>query len=469
MTVGGARPAAGRRERTRLSRRRILAAGAGAGGLALAACGPTPGGGASQSGAPPGSTQPATLLWQIRSGPTYQQLATWAVGEFQRRRPNVTIEPSADTTGNFEKTTAMMVAGSGPDIFHGWGRLMVQYAAKGVMFNHNDLIKDLKPADVNDFVEYQWKGLVIPTTSFRYGLPTYVNMFVLYFNKALFLRRGQKEPTADWTHDDYATALKQMTFAEGDKRVWGGFARIDIPDRQYHVKAFGGHYVDPKDLTKSQLHLAPAQQALEWQRARLWTDQSWAPIDAKRRTWQPDHQWDGFGQGVLATIEDGLHGLQSIAQKASGFEWNITHIPKGPAKRDSLVTTDSWALWKSTKAKDAGWEFLKFLTSKEFYDQQAKIEGLIPSRKSALDTWVSLMKEKLAALPGFNFKVVTDGLTTMNYLTVDEVFLCQNEAERVLSDGMTQVFVNGEKPASHFRDIQPQLDQMAGGCGASFS
>jgi multiple sugar transport system substrate-binding protein len=114
--------------------------------------------------------------------------------------------------------------------------LHVQYAAKGATLNLSDLVKDLKPEDVSDFVDAQWKGMVIPTTSFRYGMPTYVNMFVLYYNKNLFQKQGVPEPTPDWTHDVYADSLKKLTFMNGETPVYGGFARVDIPDRQYHAR-----------------------------------------------------------------------------------------------------------------------------------------------------------------------------------------------------------------------------------------
>jgi ABC-type glycerol-3-phosphate transport system substrate-binding protein len=133
------------------------------------------------------------------------------------------------------------------------------------------------------------------------------------------------------------------------------------------------------------------------------------------------------------------------------------------------VTTDSWALWKETKAKDAGWQFMKFLISKEYYEQQARIEGFMPSRKSVIETWINYWKPKLASSsPSFNFKAITDALTTMNYAEVDEVFLCQNEAERVLNDVIGAVLVRGEKPASYFRDMVGQINQAAGSCGAKF-
>lgn len=456
------------------SRRRLLMAASGGAVLALAAaCGAAgqTGSGTQESSARPGtSTQPVKLLWQIREGPSYEELAKWGASEFKKKYPNATIDFMTEG-GNLDKTLARMVAGDGPDVIHSFGYLMWQYAAKGLTYNHNDLIKDLKKADTDDFVDYQWKGLIIPNTNFRYGMPTYVNMFVLYYNKSLLLKRGQKEPTVDWDHNEYANALKQLTFLDGDKKVWGGFMNAPLFDRQYHAWAFGGNYVDPKDNTKSAFDQPATQQALEWKRARLHQDQTWAPVDANKRTWQPNSQFDGFFQGAVATLEDGMHAFQRVAtgMASTGADWNIAHMPRGPVKRATLGTTDSWALWKGTRSKDTAWELIKFLTSKEWYDQQSKMEGLIPSRKSSLDTWVTTMKEKFPAAQSVDYKVVTDALTTMNYLSVDQIYLCQSEAAQIVGPALNAVLRDGEKPATHLKDIKQQIDQAAGSCGIKFT
>lgn len=453
-----------------LSRRRVFGmAGAGSVAALIAACGPA-GGGAGQAGSGATGSMSGKIIWQARDPQSYKAVADWAVTEFKRKYPDITVEADQTSTGNFDKTITTLVAGTGPDLLYGWGRLMVQYAAKGVVLNHADLVKGMKAAEIQDFVKTQWDGMVIPTTNFRYGLPNYVNLFMLYYNKTIFQKRGQKEPDDTWDHNTYATAMKALTFEESGKQVYGGFGRVDIPDRQYHVRAFGGNYVDPKDLTKTQLGEAPALQALQWLYDRLHVDRSWGPIDGSRRTWKPDSQQDGFGQGVLATFEDGMDKLNPVAMRmAQGNEWNIVPMPKGPAARNTLITTDSQAIWKNTKVKDAAWEFLQFISSKEFYAQQAQIELLIPSRKSGYETWMNAVKPRLqSSSPNFNFKAIQDALN-QTYPTVDQVYLCQQEAERVQNDAINAVLTRGEKPPSSLRDIAPQINQAAGSCGAKFS
>jgi ABC-type glycerol-3-phosphate transport system substrate-binding protein len=139
------------------SRRSVILGGAGAlsGPLLVTAVQCRPAGQPGGARGTPSAGLSGRVQWQIRGGPTYKQLADWATEEFRKKFPNITIEASPDTTGDFSRTTATLVAGSGPDIIHGWGQLMVQYASKGVLANMNDFTKSLAKADTDDFVDQQ--------------------------------------------------------------------------------------------------------------------------------------------------------------------------------------------------------------------------------------------------------------------------------------------------------------------------
>jgi multiple sugar transport system substrate-binding protein len=436
--------------------------------VALTACaGSAPAADAPAAGK--GSAAPARLVWQIRGGPTYEDLVKTMLPAFKAEHPNVTVEYAASGAGNNEKTLTLMIAGEGPDVFQNWPPGIWELSAQGQVQNLNEYTRDLRKADVDDFIRYQWETVQIPTTSFRYGLPTYVDMDVLFYNKALFGQRGAKEPTAEWGRDEYAAALKQLTFTDGNgARVYGGAKPANSFIRgQNLITMFGGHVVDPKDLTKTQLDQPPAQSALEWARARLFDDQSWAPLDASKRDWQPNGLRDGFLQGRVATFEEGMGQLQVIAERMQ-VEWDIQHVPKGPNKRTALGDTDAWSMWRQSKAKDAAWSLLQFVTSRPWYERQAEIEQLIPSRKSALDHWVKAVRQRYPALEKVNLKVITDALTTMNYLTPTENFLCQTEAGQVVNPALNQILRDGTARPILMRDLKPQIESAAGACGASF-
>src|SRR5687768_13514759 len=190
--------------------------------LALGACG------GAATDAPAGTGRaagaPAKIVWQIRGGATYEDLVKTMLPVFRQEHPNITVDYAASGAGNNEKTLTLMVAGEGPDVLQSWPPNIWELSAQGQIQNLNEYVRDLKKADLDDFVRYQWETVQIPTTSFRYGLPTYVDMDVLFYNKTLFRQRGAKEPTADWGRDEYAAALKQLTFVDTNgAKVYGGF------------------------------------------------------------------------------------------------------------------------------------------------------------------------------------------------------------------------------------------------------
>ena len=111
---------------------------------------------------------------------------------------------------------------------------------------------------------------------------------------------------------------------------------------------------------------------------------------------------------------------------------------------------------------------LQFITGKPWYEKQAEIELLIPSRKSALDHWVKAVRQKFAALEKVNLKVIVDALTTMSYLTPTENFLCQTEAGKVITPALNEVMRDGTAKPLVFRDLKPQIEPAAASCGASF-
>jgi len=141
---------------------------------------------APQAGQPQMTVRPAKLLWEIRSGPTYEQLVQEGLELFKQRFPHITVEYYQKPSNWVDKILSLMAAGSGPDVFQAWDQNFWNFAARGVIVNVNDLLRDLKQSDINDFHRWQWDGFVITNTNFRFGMPTYVNMGVLYYNKDLF-------------------------------------------------------------------------------------------------------------------------------------------------------------------------------------------------------------------------------------------------------------------------------------------
>jgi len=278
----------------RHSRRQLLriaalgTAGIGATAL-LAACGATTASTANSTGAassaaassaaataansvvPPTATLPPAehvgsgteIRWQFRGEPSDLKGAQLTLTKsFVPANPKikVTIEPAPDNRD--EKLIAQMVAGTAPDVFETWGDNVQQFAEKGQVTDVNALV-DKSKMDISDFYQWQWRDFNIPLKGgpkaggslIRFGLPKYVNVMVLWVNKDMFQQKGQALPTLDWTHNEYADAMRKLTVMENNKiKVGGAHIPMDSWDRYwYRVYMWGGYDADPNDPTKSDL------------------------------------------------------------------------------------------------------------------------------------------------------------------------------------------------------------------------
>jgi multiple sugar transport system substrate-binding protein len=434
---------------------------AGLGGAALAACG-GPGGAGQPAAGGAAAEQPAKLLWEIRDGPTYEELVKEGIKVFNQKFPKVTIEYFPKQGTWQEKLLAGWAAGSGADVFQAWDDNFWRFAANGALVNINDLLKDFKKADLDDFVKGQWNGFQIPTTNFRFGLPTYINTGVLYYNRAVFQKAGVKEPDTTWTYNEYADAAKRMTRMEAGRQVYGGYHPLGKGRLENTLWAFGGNWVDPKDYKKTLAHTAESQAALNWMHDRYWKDISFLPPKQRPTGFT---FWTSLGDGLYGMAEDGMHALKDVA-RVEGMNFDIAPIPKGPKQRMSWITTDGWGMWSGSKARPQAWELAKFLASTEWFKLQSRIELLIPSRISLLDDWIEVIRGRFPTLQKVNLKGVKDQLTTNPpVVSTWYQFLCAADANKVVGDTLTEVFTEGTQKPNIFQSRKDQIETEAAKCG----
>jgi multiple sugar transport system substrate-binding protein len=451
------------RER-RQSRRAWLGQAAALGPVVLAACGV--GTGAGSAGAPKSAKVAGKLQWEIRTGPTYEQLAKEALPLFKERQPDIQVDFNPKAGDWMAADVASMAGGTGPDVLTAWSRTVRPFLSKGLALNVNPLLKDLKKADLDDFIKGQWDGYQVPNTDLRWALPTYTNVCVLFYSKGVFRKAGVPEPTANWTYDDYANAAKRLTSQQGDQKIYGGYQPSNVWIRlQNQIWGFGGTGVDPKDSTKSTLQTPQTQAALQWVYDRYWRDGSWIPFKERVSGW---NWWAEIVNGKLAMGEDGMQSLVNMAQ-INNSDWDIAPIPKGPMQQKSWVEMDGWMIWKGTKSPDAAWELVKFLSGPDFMRMQARIELLMPARLSLLDEWQQGLRQRYPTLANVNLKLPRDLATkSPSPVRTFELFTCQSEAEMALDPTVKDVIVDGKSTPSVFRDRRDEVDRAANSCGATF-
>jgi len=171
--------------------------------------------------AKPTAAKAVELRWQTPGGASYPKITERTLAAWAKDHLNYKISPEPSEDDPFEKTFTEMAAGTAPDILQGWGEYFWMYASKHQLANINDFVKDMDKKDLDDFMEWQWKSFQIPHTAFRFGMPRYVNMIVLYYNKQAFNEAKLDYPTEKWNHDNYQEALLKLTVKEGARSSGG--------------------------------------------------------------------------------------------------------------------------------------------------------------------------------------------------------------------------------------------------------
>jgi multiple sugar transport system substrate-binding protein len=373
-------------------------------GLA-SACG-APGGG--EAGTKPGgSGKQVTLRIGARANgiggdPSTEEFNA-AKKLFESKYPKITLDIS--WMMNSDKFLAAAAAGDAWDVQDLCCDQVPVEARAGVIMKLDSFIKKgMKESDIKDWIEWQYKYFNIDGA--QYAIGKYMGCTALYFNKDWFKQKGVPLPTDNWTWNDYRDAMIKLSDVPNKK--WGAYLILGGDRRQAKVHQNGGTMVDPKNDLKSTLDSAKTIEAFEWIHARMWKDN--AAIQLDQRPGAPDAPLSArliFTQGTVAMWEDGSWSLVPVVQDKPSFDWDVVTLPKGPAQRDVLATTDAWAMWSGTKSVDDAWLLFSWFNGDDWYGIQSR--RLQPARLSWLPKWKTMLVEATPELKGKNLNAFTMG------------------------------------------------------------
>ena len=402
-------------------------------------------------------TNPATLRWEFRVSQEDLDRAKASLEKFTAKNPTITVNMElAPDQQRDEKLVTAMVGGTAPDVFEAWGDIVYKFADKGQVLDLQPYVDaDLTQDDIKDFYKWQWDGFA-EFNQIRFGMPKYVNIMCVWYNKDLFDAAKVPYPEKSWTHDDYAQIMKQLTVEkEGVTDRWGAWIPMWNWDRfWYRLDMWGGNARDATDNTKSTLGDPKSQEALEWARKLMWDDKALAPMTGVgANTWSEQ----AFFPQKVAMCEDGTYPLYMVRTNAGKFKWGYQHVPTGPAGiRKVLGTTDGFLIWKNTKYPDAAWALLKFLSGPEYQEDQVKMTGLLPVRFSVLQKWEAINTAAAPELKDVNLNWAKEALEE-GYPGARRTFKNQQAAAELINPALEKVFGVGDTPVSYLGDLDAQI------------
>jgi len=427
-----------------LTRRRLIAVAAGsAGAFGAAACS-----GIGSQSAKPAATlnQPASLVWlNWEGGASQLEGNTKTIEDFQARYPQIKVENAAQTTtGNYwDKHAALTAAGTPADLWEWEPQNVVDYVLRKQVLDIQPLVAR-DHFDLSDFFkkgvdQYRWRGGL-------WGLPRDFPNRELFYNVTEFQKNGVALPASDWknpgwTWDAFLDAARRVTKPDGSQigfntgrgiRMWAVW-----------VWANGGEVIDETKL-ECTLDRQPAIEALQFLQDLIHKHRVMAA------TLPPGASFAG---GQVIINENAPAGLGNTRRDvADKFVWDVVMHPHGPNGRYAAAGGGAgWAISAQTKAPEAAWAFLQFVTSSEQQIRLCQLGATIGSRRSVMTNPCFLQT------PPAHVQLFIDGT---EYLHVDVRVAGWSDVNQVFSEELADLW-SGQRPAREIvRTIKSRVDPI---------
>ncbi|MEZ4870551.1 MAG: substrate-binding domain-containing protein [Caldilineaceae bacterium] len=385
-----------------------------------------------------------TLRWDVSDAtdvPAMMEMGNKGTALFAELFPDTEVIAEPPPEDQAAMILTQMVAGNAPDIIGMCCDTLPFWAQKGQLVDLNPFVeKDLTKAQIDDYAKPHWDAFANPHVG-RFAMPMYMGTIVLFYNKDMFDAKGVSYPDNSWNwtvdgNGTYEDALRKLS--DPDQKIWGARIQDGMDRLQQKIAGNGGHWVDPNDDLKAVFDQPDALAGLQWLWDRIWTDQSVVGDTAREK--QNSEQL--MGNGRIAMYESGDWQLSPMVKTATGnYEWDVAEIPQGPVQKNTLITTDGWAIWKGSQGIDQAWEFTKWLQSDEWNELMISIGLLRPSRVSLFDKWKETVTKSVPELADKNldaFNAAAQSGTTL------ELFQFNAEAAEIVNAARDKAIRTGD-------------------------
>ncbi|HEX6972440.1 MAG TPA: extracellular solute-binding protein [Limnochordia bacterium] len=327
-------------------------------------------------------------------------LADALIAAFERENPDIDVAWLRVSDDDYaDKIVTLAAAGQLPDVFEAWGNMGTVWAERGLLLDLAPYVRrDLSAAELRDIFANVWEAPVVrvgPNAGMRYAVPRYLNVVIFYYNRTLFDNAGlihldDLDAPGDWTWERLVEYGKKLTRKAPDGTFVQYALRTDRGVGRSAAWAWangGGIFNYPEDPTEFTLDAPASIEGYEFLYDLRWQHEIWPP------------NAPGFDQGQTAM--DNTIATDSLASMTSrigdAFEWDVAPRPMGRAERGTRTSLDLYVVSRSTAHPEAAWRFIRFLISPQAQLLHAKIQGMVPIRKSLYDEFVALNREKSLA------------------------------------------------------------------------
>ena len=204
----------------------------------------------------------------------------------------------------------------------------------------------------------------------QHGLPTDLDLQLIWYNKDLFDAAGVSYPEAGWNWDDYLATAKALTQGEGVGKIYGSSV-FPFGATRMISWSYGGDFID-LETGDAAFNTEPVQRAMGVMNTMVVEDKS-APVPGTEgvtndrigmNMWGPWASWY-----IMRDVE---------------FDWDVVPIPVG-TEEVVLAWGSTLGAFKSSEHQDEVRQFMEFFLSPATQFQRAADWAWFPPGAAATE------------------------------------------------------------------------------------
>lgn len=276
-----------------------------------------------------------------------------AIADFQAKNPKIKVQYLKQSPRQYrERLTAAINRGEGPDVFrfHNTWLPMIKddlYPAPETIITAAEFGSSFYPVVVND--------LVVDSTI--YGLPLMIDGLGLYYNEDLFAAAGVSGPPSSW--EELLALVPKIARPDGNGFSTAAIA-LGTANNVEHFSDILATMMLQNGADLTQPAAREAEEALIFYR-------KFATVSDPVYTWNQtmDNSIYAFASGRVAMIMAPSWRVFDIKQINPNLRFKIAPIPQLPGSSTTWASYWVEGVSAKSKNKEAAWQFVKFLTSRE--------------------------------------------------------------------------------------------------------
>lgn len=377
---------------------------------------------------------------------------TSAVGRFNEKYPNVTVDVSIDPIsggwGDYvTKVLQQFNSGQAADVYGTAIETFQAFSSRDLWLPLNDFVaansgfSDFAPSL---FEQGSYKGNI------NY-IPIGWNNIMINYNRDLFDQAGVAYPKRGWTWDEFREVAKALTVkdASGTVTQFG----YEVPSQNFFVQPWffsNGTGVLNADWTASNMLDPKVAETLQYLYDLIHVD-GVSPIPGA------DTMDNQFMAGQVAMINRGQWIVQSA--KANNVNMDIA-VPPMKEKEATVIGFGAYAINKNAADVELAKALVLELTSEETQREQGERGGGVPGRKSAASTEAFLAFPPSAFLYYETLPFTIPVPSPANFQEVESIFI---RHYRAMMAGETSIADGCKAADAELNDSFARLKQQLGG------